>query len=153
MKGKEKGAVPRPQEQGIGAFASKYRPQPVEGEDDNGLTCFGAASAEVDEHVEGRQNEPATINVLALTSLKFETGLVRNISAEFYYVLIMLTTGRAQRLVIKAAEPGLEAHRLLFRRCEPISTVTTFSKLVELLATTFSGDLMDSLTDCERRQT
>ena len=32
VKGKEKGAaVPSQQEQGIGAFASKYQPQPLEG--------------------------------------------------------------------------------------------------------------------------
>ena len=35
LKGKEKGAaVPLQQEQGIGAFASKFQPQLVEGEDD-----------------------------------------------------------------------------------------------------------------------
>ena len=59
--------------------------------------------------------------------------------------------GRAQRLVLKAAEPDqLEAYRLLLRRYEPVSTVTTVPKLVDLLATTFSGDLMDSLTKFER---
>ena len=69
-------------------------------------------------------------------------------------MLIMLTRGRAQRLVLKAAEQDeLEAYRLLFRRYEPISTVTTLSKLVEFLATTFSGDLMDSSTNFERRVT
>ena len=45
----------------------------------------------------------------------------------------MLTRGRAQRLVLKAAE--LEAYRLLLRRYETVSTVTTVSKLVDLLAT------------------
>ena len=35
VKGKEKGAaVPLQHDQGIGAFASKYQPQPFEGEDD-----------------------------------------------------------------------------------------------------------------------
>ena len=35
VKGKEKGAtLPLQQEQGIGAFASKYQPQPFEGEGD-----------------------------------------------------------------------------------------------------------------------
>ena len=38
---------------------------------------------------------------------KFDSGLVRNISTELYHVLIMLTRGRAQRLVLKAAEPEL----------------------------------------------
>ena len=56
--------------------------------------------------------------------------------------------------MIKAAElEGLEAYRHLLRRCEPVSTVTTVSKLVDLLATAFSGALMDSLTDLERRVT
>ena len=55
---------------------------------------------------------------------------------------------------LKAAEPdGLEADRLLLRQYEPVPTVTTVSKLVDLLSTTFSGDLMDSLTDFERRVT
>ena len=45
----------------------------------------------------------------------------------------------------------IEAYRLLLRRCERVSTVTTVSKLVDSLATTFSGDLMDPLTDFERR--
>ena len=62
--------------------------------------------------------------------------------------LIMLTKRQAQRWVVKAAEPeGLEAYRVLFLRNEPISTVTAVSKLVELLATTFGGDLVDAVTD------
>ena len=36
--------------------------------------------------------------------------MLRNISTELHHVLIMLTRGRAQRLVLKAAErEGLEA--------------------------------------------
>ena len=54
--------------------------------------------------------------------------------------------------MLKAADPeGLEVYRLLLRRYELVTTVTTVSKLVDLLATTFSGDLMDSLTDYESR--
>ena len=72
----------------------------------------------------------------------------------YIHVSIMLTRGRAQRLVLKAAEPeGLEAYRLLLRRYEPVSTVTTVPELVDLLATTFSGDLMDSWTYFQRRVT
>ena len=42
VKGKEKGSeVPLQQEQGIGAFASKYQPQPFEGEDDDFWWCAG----------------------------------------------------------------------------------------------------------------
>ena len=66
-------------------------------------------------------------------------------------MLIILTRGRAQRLVFKAAEPdGLEVYRLHLRRYETVPTVMTVSKLVDLLATTFSGDPMDSFTDFER---
>ena len=87
-----------------------------------------------------------------LTSLRFDAGLIRNISTELNHVLIMLTRGRAQRLVLKAKEPeGLEAYRILLWRYEPVSTVTAVSKLVDMLATALSGDLMDSLTDFERR--
>ena len=115
------------------------------------VRLFGGALAEIYEHVEGRRDDSATNFDLTLSSLRFAAGLLRNISTALYRVLIMLTRGRAQRLVLKAAEPeGLEAYRLLFRRCEPFSTVTTVSKLVDLLATTFSGDLMDSWTDFER---
>ena len=61
-------------------------------------------------------------------------------------MLIMLTIGRAQPLVLNATElEGLGAYRLLLRRFEPVSTVTTVSKLVDLLASASSGDLMDSL--------
>ena len=49
--------------------------------------------------------------------------------------------------MLKAAKPeGL-------RRYEPISTVRTVSELVDLLATTFSGGIMDSLTESERQAT
>ena len=66
----------------------------------------------------------------------------------------MLTRRRAQRLVLKPAEPErLEAYRFLTRRYEAVSMVTTVSKLVDLPATTCGGDLMDSLTDFERRVT
>ena len=83
---------------------------------------FGVALAEVFEHVEGYRNDSATILDLALTSLRFDAGLLRNIPTELHHVLIMLTRGRAQRLVLKAAEPeGLEAYRLLLRRYEPVS--------------------------------
>ena len=69
-------------------------------------------------------------------------------------MLVMLTRRRARRLVLKASEPeGLEAYGFPMRRCEPISTVTTVSKLVDLLATSFRGDLTDVLTDFERRIT
>ena len=50
-----------------------------------------APPAEVYEHVEGHQKEPATSNDLALEALGCETGLVHNISTELYHVLIMLT--------------------------------------------------------------
>ena len=117
-------------------------------------TVFGGALADICEHVEGHCNDSATILDPALTSLRFDAGLARNFSTELYVVLIMLTRGRAQLLVLEEAEPeGLEAYRLLLRRYQPVSTVTTVSKLVDLLATIFSGDLTDSLTDFERRVT
>ena len=166
VKGKGKGAVlPLHQEQGIGATASKYQPQPFKGEDEKWREWdrvfrgwsgrfFGGALAEIDEHREGHCNDSATILDLALASLRFHARLLRNICRELYHVLIMLTRGRAQRLVLKAPESeGLEAYRLLLRRCEPVSKVTTVPKLVDSLATTFSGDLMDSLTDFERQVT
>ena len=51
-----------------------------------------------------------------------------------------------------AGEPeGFEAYRLLLRRYEPQTTATTVTKLVELLSTQFAGDLLDCVTDFERR--
>ena len=133
VKGKEKCAAgPLQQEQGIGACASKYQPQPFEGGDDKWRELarvfrswsgrfFGGALAEIYELVEEHRNDSATIPDLALTSLRFDAGLLRNISTEQYHVLIMLTRGRALRLVLKAAEPeGLEAYRLVLPRDEPV---------------------------------
>ena len=77
--------------------------------------------AEIYEHVEGLRNDSAIIIDLALTVPRFDAGLIRNISTELYHVLIILTRGRAQRLVLKAAEPeGLEAYCFLFRLYEPV---------------------------------
>ena len=44
-----------------------------------------------------------------------------------------------------------EAYRLLLRRYEPQTTATTVTKLVGLLSTQFAGDLLDCVTDFERR--
>ena len=108
----------------IRAFASRYQPQPFEGEDDKWREWarvfrswsgrfFGGALAEIYEHVEGHRDDSATILDLALTSLRFDSGLLRNMSTELSHLLIMLTRGRAQRLVLKAPEPeGLQAYRL-----------------------------------------
>ena len=88
-KEKVKGAaVPLQQEQGIGAFASKYQPQPFEGEDDkwrewarifrswSGRFFSGGALAEIYEHVEGHRNDSTTILDLTLSSLRFDAGLL-----------------------------------------------------------------------------
>ena len=73
VKGKEKrAAVPKEQEQEIGEFASKYQPQPFEGEDDKWREWvrvfrswsgrfFSSALAEIYEHAEGHRNDSATI--------------------------------------------------------------------------------------------
>ena len=114
----------------------------------------GGTLAEIYEHVEGHRSESATINDLTISVPRSDTGLVRNIATELFHALIMLTKGRAQRLVLKASESeGMEPYRLFLQKYEPIPTVTTVSKLVDLLVTTFSGDLKDALTDCERRVT
>ena len=85
-------------------------------------------------------------------SLRFDPGLIRNISTELCHVLITLARRGAQRLALKATEPeGLEAYRFLLRRYEPsFDGHNRLEKLVDLRATTFSGNLMDSLTDFER---
>ena len=64
---------------------ARHQPQPFEGEDDKWRECarvfrswserffFCGALAEVYEHVEEPLNEPATIDDLPLTALRFET--------------------------------------------------------------------------------
>ena len=118
-----------------------------------GTICW-CALAEVYEHVEARWNEPVNIRGLVLTALRYATGFIRNIATELHHALIMLTRTRAPRLVVQASElEELEAYRRLLQRYEPISKVTTVSKLVELLATAFTGAGKDALTDFERRVT
>ena len=113
---------------------------------------FGGELADIYEHLESHSNDPATINDLDLTVMKHDPGHVRNIATEQHHGLIMLTRGRAQRLVLKAAEPEvLQACRPLFPRYEPVSTVTAVAKLVELLTTPFTGDTMAAVTDVERQ--
>ena len=104
------------------------------------------------EHVESKRNEPAGFSDLDLSLVSGREEKLRAMASELYNVLVMLTRGRAQKLVLKAGEPeGFEAYRLLLRRYEPQTTATTVTKLVELLSTQFAGDLLDCVTDFERR--
>ena len=104
------------------------------------------------EHVESNRNEPAGISDLPLSLVSGMEEKLRAMASELYHVLVMLTRGRAQKLVLKAGEPqGIAAYRLLLRRYEPQTTATTVTKLVELLSTQFAGDLLDCVTDFERR--
>ena len=45
---------------------------------------FGGALAEIHQHVEGHRNDSATILDLALMSLRFAAGLLRNSSTELF---------------------------------------------------------------------
>ena len=90
---------------------------------------------------------------LALTSLRFDAGFA---SQHFHRAVsradhVDKRTSTAVGAQERQSRRGLKRIDFSFRRYEPVSTVTTVSKLVDLLATTFSGDLMDSLTDFERR--
>ena len=83
--------------------------------------------------MEAHPNEAATTKDLSPTSLTLDAGVVRHIVSQ----VIMLTRGRA----LKSPElEELEACRFLLERYKPISTVTTVSKLVDLLATYGRGD-------------
>ena len=82
--------------------------------------------AEVYCYLEAHRDEQATVSELVRALRRFEPGLARSIATELYHVLIMLTKGRSQRLVLKAAEPeGSEAYRLLIPKDNPISTPLT----------------------------
>ena len=94
------------------------------------------------EHVESKRDQPAGISDLDLSLVSGREDKLRAMAPELYHVLVMLTRGRAQKLVSKAGEPeGFEAYRLLLRRYEPQTTATTVTKLVELLSTQFAGDI------------
>ena len=92
------------QEQGIGPSASKYQPSQIEGDDDkwkewarvfrSGSGRFvGGALAEIYDLIQSLCIDSAAIQDLTLTSLRFDARLIRNISTQLYYVLIMLTRG------------------------------------------------------------
>ena len=77
---------------------------------ENGSWCFAfcqdivcRALSEVDEHVEAR-TRLATIDDLALPTLRFETVLVPCIITELYHVHIMPSRRRAHRLQTNASE-------------------------------------------------
>ena len=163
QKGQMKGGNGRGYESGIGSFASKYQPPSFEGQDEkwkewarvfrswSGRFYDGELGV-VYEHIESKRNESAGISDLRLSLVSGREEKLRAMASEFYHVLVMLTRGRAQKLVLKAGEPeGFEAYRLLLRRYEPQTTATTVTKLVELLSTQFAGDLLDCVTDLERR--
>ena len=117
----------------------------------SGRFCDGELGV-VYEHVESKRNEPAGISDLDLSLVSGREDKLRAMASELYHVLVMLTRGRAQKLVLKAREPeGFEACRLLLRRYEPQTTATAVTKFVELLSTQFAGDLLDCVTDFERR--
>ena len=165
VKGKWKGAAVLPQQQKeIGAFASKYQPHPFEGEDDKlrewtrvsavGLDdLFGGALAEIYEHFEGHRDDSATI--LDLASLRFEAGLVRNSSTEAVPRIDHVDKWTSTTVGDQGGRAGGAGSASSFSSDDmnQVPTVTTVSKLVDLLATTFSGELMDSLTDFDRRVT
>ena len=69
------------------------------------------------DHIESKRNEPAGIGDLPLSLVSGREEKLRVMASELYHVLVMLTRGRAQKLVLKAGEPeGFEAYRLLLRR-------------------------------------
>ena len=92
--------------------------------------------AEVHQHLEAHRDERATVGDLVRALRRFEPGLARSIATELHHVLIMLTKGRSQRLVLKAAESEWsEAYRLLLPKDNPISTpLTARLELLKLLA-------------------
>ena len=161
QRGQMKGGNGRGYESGIGSFASKYQHPSFEGEDEkwkewvrvvrswSGRFYDGELGI-VYDHIESNRNEPAGISDLPLSLVSGIEEKLRAMASELY--LVMLTRGRSQKLVLKAGEPeGFEAYRLLLRRYEPQTTATTVTKLVELLSTQFAGDLLDCVTDFERR--
>ena len=68
------------------------------------------------DHIESNRNEPAGISDLPLSLVSGIEEKLRAMASELYHVLVMLTRGRSQKLVLKAGEPeGFEAYRLLLR--------------------------------------
>ena len=131
---------------------SRSKPRTTSGE--NGLEFFAVGLGDFwvvrwqqSTNTLKHRNDSATSLDLAPMSLRFDAGLLRNISTELYHVLIMLTTGRAQPLLLKAAEPeGLAAHRHDFRRYEPVSTkLSELTKIGVVIKRSEKGNFRDQL--------
>ena len=112
------------------------------------------ALADIFQYLESHRNDPATMSDLELALLKCGAGFGRNVVIAPYHVLIMLTRGRTRPLVLKAAElEGLESYRFLIWRYQPLSTVTSLAKLVDLFAISNDASfhcLVEEWKDCEK---
>ena len=118
-KGQMKGGSGRGYESGIGSFASKYQPPSFEGEDEkwkewarvfrswSGRFYDGELGV-VYDHIESKRNEPVGIGDLPLSLVSGREEKLRAMAFEIFHVLVMLTRGRAQKLVLKAAESDLQ---------------------------------------------
>ena len=121
--------------------ASTLKAKTTSGENGLEFFVFGGALGEIYNHVEGHRNDSATILDLSLTSSTFDA-----IASQLFHKAVSrvdIVDKRTNTTVGAQTErPG--------KLVEPESKVTTVSKLVDLMATTFGGDLMDSLTNCKQ---
>ena len=103
----------------------------------------------LDSHI----NDPAAIKDLELALLKSGQGLVRNIATLLYHVFFDHINERTSTATGAEVSRAGGASSFFCRSYEPFSTVAAVAKLVDLLATPFSGDLMEAVTAFERRVT
>ena len=74
----------------------------------------------------------------------------QRVSAQLYYVLVLLLEGSAQRSLEHAGDcEGLLSWRRLVAECEPATAGRETSLLLEVLAQTFKGDVRGSLDEFE----
>ena len=139
------------------AWASKYQPDKFLGQESewkDWSRIFKAWAGRFENGAMGQMMGQAAESQVSCKVAARE-GLADNskvVAAELYHMLIFFVRGKALQLVLKAGEDeGLEAWRLLIRRYEPRDNATCVGKLVEILSSSFEGELMDKITEFERK--
>ena len=142
---------------GYGAWASKYQPEIFMGEDETWPDWSRVFRAWTGRFQRGRLKEimktaEGSTTTCKVVAIEGTLSNAKEIAAELYHVLIFFVRGRALKLTLKAGEgEGLEAWRLIVNRYEPTTVANSVGRLVEILSSDFSGDIVDELTEFERK--
>ena len=148
---------------GFGAFAARYQPGSFSGEDTAwrdwsrvfrtwaGRFQRGRVQ-EVTRTAEARPGEEATVTELDLRLEEWASAELKRIAADCYHALILFCKGKALKVVLTNTEgEGLGSWRALVNKYEPTGNASVVGKLAESLRTLFEGDLLDAITNVERK--